>query len=158
MNRAWAPQTIERATGIAAAETTKALADRTSIGPELAERVATAYDQLWDQPPPQATRQDKELAAAARARAARCGWPPPMAYDDDLIDLPDGHAEPGWKPSGRTSRRSADLAEDTAWVREHGGYQHTTAAAVAMRLGVSRTALEQAHTRTRQASRQAEAS
>jgi hypothetical protein len=158
MNRSWAPQTIERATGIPAAQITQALAQRASITPELAERVATAYDRLWDCQPPQATRHDRELAAAARAHARRCGWPPPMAYDDELIDLPGGGAAPGWKPTGRTTRRSADLAEDAAWVREHGGYRHATAAAVAMRLGVTRAALEQAASRTRRPGRQAEAS
>jgi len=158
MNRSWAPRAIGRASAIPAAQITQALARLDNITPEFAERVAAVYDRLWDQQPPQVTREDGDLAAAARAHAHRRGWPPPMAYDDDLIDLPEGDAEPGWQPTSKASHRSADLAEDAAWVREHGGYRHASLAVVAMRLGVTHAALEQANIRARQASPQAEAS
>ena len=45
------------------------------------------------------------------------------------------------QPANRTaaaSIRSAALAEDATFVREHGGYRYATDALVAMRLGVSR--------------------
>jgi len=80
-----------------------------------------------------------------------------MAYDDDLIDLPAGDAEPGWRRSARTNRPRADLAEDLAFVREHGGYRHAPIAVAAMRLGVTPEALEQAQCRTARADREAEA-
>ncbi len=37
-----------------------------------------------------------------------------------------------------------DIAEDARWVREHGGYRLATLAEVAVRLGVSRAALDKA--------------
>jgi hypothetical protein len=153
MNRSWAPQAIQRATGIPAAEITNALTDHAAISPGLAERVAAAYDRLWDQQPPRATPEDRQLAAATAAHARRRGWPPPMAYDDDLIDLPGGAAAPGWQRGTRTKRRWADFAEDIAFVREHGGYRQAPLAVVAMRLGVTRAALEQAHSRATRAGR-----
>lgn len=120
MNRSWSPQAIERATGIPAIEIARALADQRGTSPALDERVAAAYDRLWNQPPPLATARDRDLADRASALAQRHGWPPPMAYDDDLIDLPSGCAEPGWRRRRGTSHRSVDLAEDIAFVREHG--------------------------------------
>jgi hypothetical protein len=158
MNRAWAPEIIERVTGIPQAQIITALARRTAITPDLAQRVAAAYDQLWDRPPPRTTPRDVAFAHSAQELARQGGWPPPMAYDDDLIDLPEGGPEPGWQPTGRTTRKAADLAEDIAWIREHGGYRRAPAALLAMRLGVSRTALEQAQCRTNRAAREAEAS
>jgi hypothetical protein len=157
MNRSWAPQAIERATGIPAAGITAALSDRETISQALAGQVAAAYDLLWDKPPPQASQHDRNLAAAAAAYARRRGWPPPLAYDDDLIDLPAGDAAPGWQRNGRTGHRSADLVEDIAFVREHGGYRHASLTTVAMRLGVTRDALDQAQTRTRRTDLKAEA-
>ncbi len=91
-------------------------------GPELAQRVAAAYDALWDRPPPQRTPREREEAAAAETHARRRGWAPPLAWDDEEIDLQDARPAEGWKRSGRTSVRSADLAEDVAWLREQDGY------------------------------------
>jgi len=126
MNRSWAPEAIERVSGIPAAEITSALAARQAVSPGLAARVAGAYDRLWDKQPPRVTRADRELAEAARVHAQRLGWPPPLAYDDDLIDRPGGDAQPGWKRSGgqpsaapilsRTSSSSVTTA-DTATRR-----------------------------------------
>jgi protein gp37 len=99
MDRSWAPETIERVTGIPAADTTLTQILRRSFTPELAERVVTAYGPHWGQVPPR---------ARARTQALRCGCPPLLSDDGDLIDLPDGDAERGWKRSGRTTGRSAD--------------------------------------------------
>lgn len=157
MNRSWAPEAIERATGIPAAEITSALAARQAISPGLAARVAAAYNRLWDKQPPRVTRAHRELAEAARAHAQRLGWPPPLAYDDDLIDLPGGDAQPRWKRTGAPTIHSADLAEDIQFLRDHGGYRHASLTTVAMRLGVTRDALEKAQARTRHADPEAEA-
>ncbi len=69
MNRSRAPAAIERTAGIPAEEITRALAGPRSISPDLAEQVAAAYDRLWDQQPPHATRRDRELADAVQAHA-----------------------------------------------------------------------------------------
>jgi len=157
MNRSWAPEAIERATGIPAAEITSALAARHALCPGLAARVGAAYDCLWDKQPRTATRADRELADAASAHAQHLGWPPPLAYDDDLIDLPGGDAAPGWKRSGEPAIRSADLVEDIQFVRDHGGYRYAPLTTVAMRLGLTRDALEKAQARTRRADPEANA-
>ena len=156
-NQSWSPHALQQATGIPAAVITTILDGGRTPGRAVNERVAAAYEQLWNKPPPLATARDRELAAAARTQARKHGWPPPMAYDDDLIDLPGGDAEPGWQRSARASRPRGDLAEDLAFVREHGGYRQAPIAVAAMRLGVTREALEQAQYRTARADREAEA-
>lgn len=134
------------------------VSDRAHATPDLNQRVAAAYDRLWNQPPPLATPADQQLANAARKQAQRQGWPPPMAWDDDIIDLPGGEPAPGWKPANRTTNRSVDLDEDIRWVREQGGYRDASMSQLALRLGVKAGTLQQAHLRARQADREAEAS
>ncbi len=106
--------------------------------------MARIYDQLWDAEPPRRTVAERTAADRQRELAGRYGWPPPMAYDDDTIDQPDGDPPPGWKRVSRTTLRSVDLAEDARWVREHGGYRQAAATELAVRLGVSRGALAKA--------------
>jgi hypothetical protein len=159
MNRGWSPQAIEAATGIDAESITATVGIQPPADPALDDHlVAGVYDLLWDQPPPAATARDRDLAAAARATAEQHRWPPPMAWDDDVIDLPRGRPAPGWKPTS-TTHKAADMAEDLAWIREHGGYRHASFGVAAARLGVKRDALEQACRRAaaRQAQPEAEA-
>lgn len=54
-----------------------------------ARAVRDLYEELWDQAPPEDTHRDKIAAARARNHATKCGWLPPAAWDDDLIDIPD---------------------------------------------------------------------
>lgn len=49
-------------------------------------RVAALYDQLWDQP---------GASSRTAARAARAGWAPPLAWDDDTIDDPASRPDRG---------------------------------------------------------------
>ena len=152
MARSWTPEAIAAAQGIPAAEMRLALEHQAAISPELAQRVAAAYDALWDRPPPQRTPREREEAAAAETHARQRGWPPPLAWDDEEIDLQDARPAEGWKRSGRTSVRSADLAEDVAWLREQDGYSRASNAALAMRLGLSKDRLEHSLSRARKAS------
>ena len=155
-SRGWSPLAIQKATGIPAADLTAAVSDPRQSRPSLDRQVAGAYDLLWNQQPPEADRHEQALADAARTGAAQRNWAPPMAWDDDLIDLP--HAKPasGWKPPARTWHRSADLVEDAAFVREHCGYRQASMRQVAERLGVTRSVLAKAHERA--AGREAETS
>ena len=145
--RSWTPGSIERATGVPAAVVSRALEHDDIITPRLAYAVARSYGRLWDCQPPCATQHEREAADAARAHAERRGWAPPMAWDDDQIDLPNGRPAPGWKPSERTNWRIADILEDARFVREHGGYRHATTGQVADRLGVTRDLLAHAYSR-----------
>lgn len=114
---------------------------------ETARAVRGLYDELWATAPPAGTRGDSISAARARNVAERSGWPPPMAWDDDLIDDPAARPGPGWKRGGRTTRRTTDLAED---ARELTGQGYTPKLAAA-RLGVTDDALQQALRRTKAA-------
>lgn len=85
-------------------------------GTEVTERtrkaVVTMYDDLWQQP------QTGGHATRARALAARHGWPPPLAWDDDAIDDPT--ASPAVEPGERVTLADRvidllDIAPDTTW-------------------------------------------
>jgi hypothetical protein len=158
-SRGWSAQAIQAATGIPGRQVTAAISDRRDVMPGLDRQVAAAYERLWNRPPPQATSRDQELARVARVHAGRNGWAPPMAWDDDQIDLPAGRPAPGWK---RTSldRRAADLAEDVEFLRDT-GYRQAPAEVLALRLGMPKDTLQQAlhrHAhRTREAARQRQA-
>ncbi|MGI5274694.1 hypothetical protein ACQEUU_37055 [Nonomuraea sp. CA-218870] len=58
-----------------------------------ARLVRDLYDQLWDQAPPEDDHHDRIAASRARRYAADRGWLPPMAWDDDLIDVPDSQLD-----------------------------------------------------------------
>jgi hypothetical protein len=138
----WSDVSIERVTGIPSRDISTALARRSAIRPEFSRSVASAYERLWNKQPPRATQEEREEADAAAEYGRRWGWAPPMALDDDEIDNP-GYKPAGWK---RTTdrRRSAALVEDMDWIRQAGGYQDATTAVMAVRLGVSKDALEKA--------------
>lgn len=52
-------------------------------------RVRDLYEQMWDQAPPEDNPRQRNTASRARNHARNAGWPPPMAWDDDTIDLPE---------------------------------------------------------------------
>lgn len=53
-----------------------------------ARAVAELYDQLWQTPPPKHTHRQRLAVARTRNRARAQGFAPPLAWDDDQIDLP----------------------------------------------------------------------
>jgi hypothetical protein len=63
--------------------------------------VCELYEQIWDLRPFERTPAERRAAAAARTRAARHGWPPPMGLDDDRID------DPGYQPRTRWHRATS---------------------------------------------------
>jgi hypothetical protein len=146
--RSWSPRAIEKETGVPAWLIQRELDGHDDLAPNLAEAVSAVYDRLWDRRPPAETHADREAGAAVAARAAASGWAPPLAWDDDQIDLPDGTPGPGWRPF-RGTYRAADLVEDAEFVREYGGYRDANTGQVAMRLGVRRDRLDQAYLRVR---------
>lgn len=100
------------------------------------------YDELWDADP--AAHGIATLSAErARNYAKRNGWPPPAAWDDDIIDDPTAQPD-----AGATTSRQDALAEDAAYIAATTG---DGTRAIAARLGVSRNYLEKAIERTRQA-------
>jgi len=61
--------------------------------------VCELYEQIWDLRPFERTPAERRAAAAARTRAARHGWPPPMGLDDDRIDDPGYQPRTRWHPA-----------------------------------------------------------
>lgn len=68
-----------------------------------AVKARSLYDEYWDVVPPVS-----QSSSVARGHALRKGWLPPLAWDDDLIDLPDADL------AAELSRRTA--AMDSAEV------------------------------------------
>jgi hypothetical protein len=149
MSRSWSLQAIARAGGLRAPQLARALENPRTITPKLANEVRDAYDRLWNLEPQQETQEQRELADAAATTAKKSGWAPPLAWDDDQIDKPDGQPVPDWKRSTRVTMRSADLTEDADFVRAMGGYAHADVGIVAARLGVNKARLEKALSRQR---------
>lgn len=58
------------------------------ISAARALEIRALYDEMWDQAPPEATHREKIAAARSRNYAKARKWLPPMAWDEDLIDLP----------------------------------------------------------------------
>jgi hypothetical protein len=145
---------------IAAGHTNAVLAERLGLTPSnfgsLMQRprwtarhlrdVQRLYDDMWDKPADESTPRARTAAAAARARAVRNGWVPPMAWDDDQIDDPAAVPAEGWERRDGKLRDAAALVEDATELIERQGYDRATAA---IRLGVGRHALDKAFERIR---------
>lgn len=80
--------------------------ERTNIGtliarPRVIARTARAvadlYSQLWDAAPPSGTPTERASITIAKQMATARRWAPPMAWDDETIDLPAA------RPAGVTS-------------------------------------------------------
>ncbi len=112
-----------------------------------AAAVRGLYERLWSQPPPEDDHRTRIAASRARNYAAARGWAPPMAWDDEELDKPDGRPARGWHRTASTRRPAAELAEDAAELFR----QDYTREQAATRLGVTAGALERAIGRTRRA-------
>lgn len=83
----WTRAELARRTGLTATSVGRLMrADSCAIS--SARKVHTVYEALWDQVPPQGTSTQRQAVSRALADAARRGWVPPMAWDDDSIDDP----------------------------------------------------------------------
>lgn len=122
------------------------LLTREHVRTGTAKAVQNLYDQLWNRPPVAADHRARISASRARRYAEARGWPPPLAWDDDIIDDPAAAPTPGWQRRDGRLRRSADIAEDAAELQRQG----FTRQQVAARLGVTRAALEKAISRSAQ--------
>jgi transcriptional regulator with XRE-family HTH domain len=122
------------------------LLTREHVRTGTAKAVQNLYDQLWNRPPAEADHRARISASRARHYAQAHDWPPPLAWDDDIIDDPAATPAPGWQRRDGRLRRSADIAEDAAELQRQG----FTRQQIAARLGVTRAALEKAISRTAQ--------
>ncbi|WP_381801034.1 hypothetical protein [Streptomyces niveus] len=100
-----------------------------------AHQVRDLYDQLWNVDP--ATRGvHPRYITQAKSIAAREGWAPPGAWDDDYIDSPAAKPDLGEHVDQYTA-----LAENAQWLIDEQGY---TRAQAAHRLGITGRHLERA--------------
>jgi hypothetical protein len=156
MARVWPLEEIAQQVGIDTAGLERLLAQRMA-SPGQVRWIAEVYELLWDQLPPLGTVAQREAADAAFARARRSRWAPPMAWDDDVLDDPAGRPAAGWRPRRSSQYRSADLAEDARLIREYSGYRHARSTQIAVRLGVSKSRLDNACRRAGGAGRETDA-
>lgn len=82
-----------------------------------ARAVAALYDQLWHVAPPEDTHRDRIAASRARRYAADRGWLPPMAWDDELLDLPDAELEAELERRARAMEDREVRAAQKAYAR-----------------------------------------
>jgi len=98
-----APAGLARQLGVPPRRVTRVLrSELPTVSSDMHTAICGLYEHLWDQRPPEHTRQERLAASAARRRAAREGWPPPMALDDDRLDDPDYRPKARWRPASGT--------------------------------------------------------
>ncbi|MBN9791258.1 hypothetical protein DMP17_22005 [Pseudonocardia sp. TMWB2A] len=116
-----------------------ALLRASKVTASMARRVSDVYDALSMSAPVTDTLSRKQMAGRARATAARHGWVPPLAWDDDTIDDPAAVPDLGVAPQS-----AVDLGED-----EHLRLSGVPDEQIAARMGVTRDALVLARRRAR---------
>jgi len=104
-----------------------------------ARAARTLYDDLWNVQPDEHGHATRHAASRARNLARRNGWPPPIAWDDDTIAIPDAAPDRG------AADRASTIMENAAELAEQG----YTRDQVAERLGVTRGAVDTALRRER---------
>ena len=114
----WTQSALARRLGILPANLPKIVhGGRPAIRVATRDAVRALYDELWDQPPPTLTPAERRARTIALTFAAVKGWPPPMAWDDDLIDDP--AAQPAGKPwtyPFTPDTTGADGSKITSWA------------------------------------------
>jgi hypothetical protein len=132
----WPPVVLAGALGISLQKVHELLhRERDGVAIRTAARVEGLFARLWDVQP---ERHGVKPAAAGRARllAARWGWVPGLAWDD--LDAPAAVPQ-----LGESTRRGADVVEDTAELVREG----LSREGIAARLCIGWDAVRQAHRR-----------
>lgn len=119
---------------------------RDRVSAAFARAVRDLCRELWDQPPPEATPQEKRAAARTRGHAAKSEWVPLAAWDD--IDDPQARPAEGWQRAPEDARRPAALLVDEARELFSFGLDRNQAAE---RLEVTRNRLDAAFSRAARA-------
>jgi hypothetical protein len=118
---------------------------RPFVSAETARRVRALYDRMWDQVPPETTPGERRLAARARGHAAKRGWAPPLAWDDETIDDPQAVPagvcpEPAASPPRqrvKAARREDGVLDEVAARAVAGGARQVPLTPAEQRLAVS---------------------
>ena len=133
----WTKAALAAELGIASSNLSEILG-RNRVQEKTRRAVCEAYDRLWNVTPPAPTKRARTESERARRLAAANGWPPPLAWDDDVIDLPDGTPAEGWQRPKRLSKQ--DVADEAAELFRQGLDRNLAA----RRLGMKRSTLDTA--------------
>lgn len=106
-----------------------------------AKAVSDLYDQLWDQRPPHTLWRDHIAYSRALGYAAKAGWVPPLAWDDDDIDNPNATPNLGEhdQVNGKNGRPLKFTLEDVEFILDN---DPLTLEQLAVRLHVTRDTVE----------------
>ncbi|WP_017602227.1 hypothetical protein [Nocardiopsis lucentensis] len=91
---------------------------RPQVTADTAEKIRVLYEELWNQPPTASSRFEQAGITRALARAEQLGHPPPVGWDDDLIDLPEAELK------AEIDRRVAGMDEDELRRSRTARYSH----------------------------------
>lgn len=107
--------------------------------------VRALYDRTWSTPPVADNATQRGVANRSRRYAAKRGWLPPLAWDDDLIDDPDAVSDiTALRPTKQSRQRTTEqLLEDALDLVDAG----ESWAMVARRLDISLEGIIAAHRR-----------
>lgn len=135
----WSQPRLASRMGMTTQNFNKLIHHADGVAARTARRVMEMYAELWDQPPAEHDQYSRASASRARNHARRRGWPPPQAWDDQLID--DAAALPDCGDAGRNVLELAEV--------EHLAASGAHIGEIARRLGVTPAAIEQARYRAR---------
>ena len=85
--------------------------ERDDVETATAAAITALYRELWNQVPPAATKAERIAAGKVSRHAARSGWVPAAAWDDDEIDDPAATPADGWERG--EGRERGTLAAET---------------------------------------------
>jgi hypothetical protein len=105
------------------------LLGRTQVRADTARAARALYEELWNRTPRVETRHQRASITRARKLAAARGWLPPVAWDDDLIDLTEDQLR---AECDRQAAAMTDAELTAAWTARycHGDRTPLTVAAV----------------------------
>lgn len=91
----WSARAIQDESGMYYTLIIRLIRKHTSVTKLNADRIAAAYDRLWNVAPATDTPAHRRNVSNARNAAARRGYVPPLAWDDDEIDNPKAKPQTG---------------------------------------------------------------
>lgn len=116
----WSQQRLANMLGIQPGNFLPIIRGDRDVTARTALAVRDLYNQCWDQPQPAPGAGKRAKASASRAKrmAARRGWVPPLAWDDEAIDDPE--AAPHQPQPPQRGNTSQNRVEDLEFLLEAG--------------------------------------
>lgn len=116
------------------------LVQQSTVTARHARSATRVYDLLWNADPAEHGVRPSSVARS-RNLAARNGWPPPLAWDDDTIDDPAAVPD-----TGADQQRKGDTEAEIAWLLRSG---ETSIEVIAARVGIEEDSVRTAIGRAR---------